>query len=273
MAAILSLPHRLRPSRSTATLAGFDAALALYRCHFSLAAPSAHRTVHLSPALSTRQLCSPLHHPAAYSHLIARSGISTPLARSSFTTSSAASPSAAAALLPLVYQHDRSSYYRRLTLAAAASLAVVWLPLCYASIVVASPPLYATLLGPLAAVATLAATHFRAHRIIRSLRRAPAGLLVHTYTALGAPHLIGTVPYGSITPTSNAGGGGNKHYWIVSVAGHKRYFLIDRQGEVLDREAMRRVVGFEQVESEEERTKRQRDGVKGPGTLGRLQRR
>ena len=273
MTAILSLPHRLRPCPSKASLDGIDNASALYRCHFSLTAPSAHRTVRLSPAISIRHFSSSLHRPAAYTHLTARPSASTPLARRSFATSSAASPSAAATPLPLVYQHDRSSYYRRLTLAAAASLAVVWLPLCYASILVASPPLYATLLGPLAAVATLSATHFRAHRIIRSLHRTPAGLLVHTYTALGAPHLIGTVPYGSITPISNAGGGGNKHYWIVTLAGHKRYFLIDRQGEVLDREAMRRVVGFEQVESEEERAKRQRDGVKGPGTLGRLQRR
>ena len=56
----------------------------------------------------------------------------------------------------------------------------------------------------------------------------------------------------------------SKHYWIVSLEGHKRYFLVDKAGEVVDREAMRGVVGYEELESEEERARRQRDGVRGP---------
>ena len=193
----------------------------------------------------------------------------------------APSPSASAAPLPLVYQHDRSSYYRRLTIAAAASLCVVWLPLCYVSLVMASPPLYATLLGPLAAVATLIATHFRARRIIRTLHRAPAGLLVHTYTALGQPHSIGIIPYNNInqlnsgtsSSSTSSSSSSSKPYWIITLQGYKRYFLIDKQGEVVDRDSMRRVVGYDELESEEERAKKQRDGIRGPGTLGRLQKR
>lgn len=181
--------------------------------------------------------------------------------------------SAATAPLPLVYQHDRSSYYRRLTLAATASLGLLWLPLCYVSILVATPPLYSALLGPLAAIATLVATHYRARRIIRTLHRTPAGLLVHTYTTLGQPHRIGVIPYSEVKPVSSGGGSGSKQYWIVSLEGFSRYFLIDRAGEVVDSAVMRRLVGWEEVESEEERVKRQRDGVRGPGTLGRLHKR
>ena len=203
------------------------------------------------------------------------SASATAFARS-FTTTAPSTPTTASPLA-LVYKHDRSSYYRRLTIASAASLCLVWLPLAYFSIAVATPPLYPTLLGPLATVATLVATHFRARRVIHTLHRAPAGLLVHTYTALGQPHRIGMVGYGDVRPqTSGSGSGGGstaaKGYWIVQLAGYKRYFLIDKQGDVVDRDVMRRLVGTEELETEEEQARRLQQGVRGPGTLGRLQR-
>ena len=226
-----------------------------------------HRATRPSPIRRTLY-CSVLHRhlsPPNLSVILAR-----PLSTAAPSASTAAL-SASTTNLPLVYQHDRSSYYRRLTIAAAASLCVVWLPLCYVSLVMTSPPMYSTLLGPLAAVATLVATHFRASRIIRSIHRTPAGLLVHTYTALGQPHPIGLVTYNNVKPITATNS--NKHYWIVSLAGHKRYFLIDRHGTVHDTDAMRRVVGYGELDTEEDRLRKQRDGIRGPGTLGRLQHR
>ena len=150
-----------------------------------------------------------------------------------------------------VYSCDRSAYFRRLTLFSAASLALVWLPLSYASLFVASPPLYPTLIGPLATVAVLVATHFRASRVVASLHLLdPRTLLLSTHSALGPPRAL-AVPFLDLTTAesivrSAASPGSAKEgegYWPIALEGHRRYFLVDKAGEVQDRAVMRRVVG------------------------------
>ena len=202
-----------QPSRLQRCLSGYVRGLTITAPHFrrkrslwlSASTSTNGYTTHSPLALRSGLDCFPLHRPAQCSWLFALHVASITTGRpllatvpSASTASSArasASASVTTAPLPLVYQHDRSSYYRLLTIAAAASLGLLWLPLCYVSLVVASPPLYSALLGPLAAIATLVATHFRARRIIHTLHRAPAGLLVHTYngTRPATPHRPHTV--------------------------------------------------------------------------------
>ena len=172
--------------------------------------------------------------------------------------------------LHLVYAHDRSRFFRRLSLLSLASLVLLWTPLSYVSLFVASPPLYTALIGPLATLAILLATHHRASRTVHSIHlTTPNTALITTHTALG-PLSATTVPLLSLTPpppsTSTAALGTG--YWPIQIAGLPRFFLLDKQGTTHDRTTMRRIVGDQpELEGGDERDARVQQGVKGPPTL------
>ena len=174
-----------------------------------------------------------------------------------------------------MYSHDRSTYFRRLTLLSAASL-LVWLPLTYVALFVASPPLYFTVIGPLATVAVLLATHYRASRVVSAIHRVDArALLVATHGPLGR-RKAAVVPVLDVTSTEAIAGGAasaakgrkGQGYWPISLAGHRRFFLIDKQGTVHDADTMRRVVGNQpELDTLNQKAQSARDRITGPPTL------
>lgn len=152
---------------------------------------------------------------------------------------------------PLIYLYDRTRYYRLVTVGATALLVLVWLPLTYVSLSHSEAlPLWQTLIGPLTSVAIIAATHVRAKRTITALRAVdPNHLIVTTSTGLGRTHsrsLLYT-DIRAVTSANDTAKSSSSNLWIVTLAGHSRYFVMDKKGEIRDGPALRRIVGDDKV--------------------------
>ena len=212
-------------------------------------------------------------------------------AAASAPSPSATAPSSSATAAPLpslpaifaslhpVYEYDQSRYFRRVTLAATAALLLVWLPLTYAALFLTSPSLYLTIIGPVSTVLLILACHFRASRVIAFIRSVGSNSLVlSTHTATGS-HQHHTVAIADIrtteairaaAATGSSVSRDSSDSWPIQLKGRQRFFLIDKRGSVLDKQAMRRVVGWQtQLMTEEEKEKAKRDVLTGPPTLGR----